>query len=336
MSTDTLFVQNLSNAVVTHSKPTKTKGGKGVSISYVNSDKGGPQQFQVSPPSDEIAILFRPTPTGLTEEQALAHNDKFDSVMNRLCQVHTNWHDPKSKTKDGESYYDETGKVTILVAIPEPSYRLGLQSLDSKHTSAMRAHPGWFGNSESSMNGYIEGYKSVMVLAGQEDTADEDKTLVMRLKVRPGPDPKRDTQFIIWDKDTNMPRAGSPDDVTMYSRVIPVVKNSGIYYRGKKECGGMLFCTAMIVFPHVETSGVQTLNIGIPGIDFGSVIASARTPLTHTAIARTNRNSDGAEDMDVGDTAFSDADVDSKTVISAAPWSVNSGPTPAVSDPLFP
>jgi hypothetical protein len=315
MDSDSVNVRALADEPVMHSKPTKTRSGKGVTISYVNGPDSSPQQFYVSPTKEDLAILLRPRPVFAKEAEAEAYEQAYQAVFERLCRVETNWHDSTVTTKEGQTFYDETGKVTMLVGIyPDPVYEAGLHAIDTAHKNAIKScGMNWFSGSEQQTRKFYDGYKSVMLLSGKDDVPDEQKKLCMRMKIRPGPNQNTDTQIVIWDTVTGTPRQGSVREVTLGSRIIPVVKNGGIYYRGKDECGGMLFCTAMIVFPHVKRSGVDVLSS--LGIDLTNVFPAALTAQTSAASA--------ASAEPAGAAPFTEPDTN--TVISGPTWGVRDG-----------
>lgn len=320
MDPNSTNISEVAKQPVSHSKPCKTKGGKGVQISYVNTREGHQQQMIVAPPANEVDILLKPKPVGLGPKQQLDYDRCYQAVMDRLPRVETNWHDP-DVMKDGKSYYDENGKVTILVGVyQDPAYEIGLRAVDDAHRHAIKTQgAAWFG-SDSAAGKFYDKYKSVVMLSGTDDTPDEMKKLCMRMKIKPGPNTKTDTQIIIMDQETGEMRYGTAKEVTLNSRIIPVVKNGGIYYRGKDEAGGMLFCTAMIVFPHSNCTGVDVLT-NCFGIDLSGIIPGAAVP----------------RPGNYDDNTVHDTEPDTNTVISGPTWGVRGGDAGGPADPsLFP
>lgn len=319
--TSSLNIRDVANQPVSHSKPNKTKGGKGVQISYVNTREGHQQQFMVAPPANEVEILLKPKPVGLGPKQQLEYDTMVNNVMNRLPRVETNWHDP-DVMKDGKSYYDENGKVTMLIGVyQDPAYEAGLRAVDDAHCHAIKTNGvAWFG-SEAAANKFHDKYKSVVMLSGTDETPDDMKKLCMRMKIKPGLDLTRDTQILIVDPETGEIRYGSAKEVTLNSRIIPVVKNGGVYYRGKDEAGGMLFCTAMIVFPHSNCTGVDILT-NCFGLDLSGIIPGGVGGAGGAGGAAARHA-----------TMVNDPEPDTNTVISGPTWGVRGGDADGPADP---
>lgn len=229
------------------SNPKQSQGGKGIHIVYARTSArdNSKVQFQINKPDPALFDMNTPL-------------EKRQKLLEELCAVRTNWH---LKEEAADSQFSSDGRKTVLLTLPSSAYIESAKRLDLKNVNTVIENSKWFKGKPSD-----ETLRGNFVHLCQrypftDEVSDEEKLDTLRIKVKEG-EGEFDTKIRVQNPHTGKFFKGTMNDIEMFSRVVPVLENTGLYFRGN-ESGGMLFATALVVFPKCETRALDALDIGM-------------------------------------------------------------------------
>jgi hypothetical protein len=224
-----------------------TAGGKGVSICYArcSSRNNAKVQFQIGMPDPRLFDMSTP----LFVRQQL---------LDELCAVRTKWH---LKEEAADSQFSADGRKTLLLTLPKPEWIKSAKCLDQVNEAMVVSHPIFFKGKISDTSIRDNFVHLCQRYPFADEVSDEEKVDTLRIKVKDG-DGDYDTKIRVQNPITGKFFKGTLADIEMFCRVVPVLENTGVFVRGN-ESGGMLFATALIVFPRYESRGIDALDIGM-------------------------------------------------------------------------
>lgn len=221
------LVETVDFSQMAHSDPKKTQGGAGIAIVYSRKSQSdrGDVTFQLGKPAPEL--LCDETPRKDREE-----------ALRRLPFIRSGFHlqaDPKFEVRDG--------KHTLLLGISEEQ-AAQVRRLDEANIAEVvkNAQP-WFKRSNLPVELVRAQYSAVVYRYPQTDeVAENDKTTVLRTKIVEGK-----TEILVQNPDNYRKfHHGDMKDLRMNARVVPVLKDNGIYFRST-ESGGQVFVKRFLV-----------------------------------------------------------------------------------------
>lgn len=239
------LVSQVDFSSITHSEPKKSMGGVGVAFCYARTSKTNRSdvEFQLAKPAPEL--LDSTTPDRKREE-----------MLSELPYIRSGFH-----LQTNPQFESTNGKHTVLIAVPE-HIAASVRGLDEANVNEVVSNSqSWFkrGNLPPDLvraqyNGVVYRYPD------NSDVAESEKTTVVRCKVTEG---KTEVLVQKGKPDFQKFTRGDIRDLQMNARVIPILKDTGIYFRSTESGGQLSVEKILVLHGDWKSGGKKTFDLDV-------------------------------------------------------------------------
>lgn len=285
------LVSDVDFQSITHSTPMKTQGGVGVAFCYARKSKSdrGDVEFQ----------LVKPDPGLMTDATSAQDRDK---LLQELPYVRSGFHLQATPT------FETNGKHTLLVAVPDDIGEV-VKRLDNANVDQVVANAqSWFKRGQLPPDLVKAQYNHLVYrYPDNAEVAESQKATVVRCKIVEGK-----TQVLVQRSDNYLKFAvGDFHDLSMNARIVPIIKNKGIYFRSTESGGQLTIEKVLVMHGDWKANGQKAFDTGEVQIE----IEEAFVPPTSSAPA-SSAATPGGGGMEIDDTAAATE----ATVVNGGTW----------------
>lgn len=297
MSVKCPLASDVNFEAITHSEPKKSMGGVGVAFCYARKSKTDRSdvEFQLTKPEPEL--MRDDTPARVREEK-----------LAQLPSIRSGFH------LQSNPQFEANGKHTLLISVAE-DVAATVRALDESNVNEVVANAqSWFKRGNLPADLVRAQYNTLVYrYPDNAEVAESEKCTVIRCKIIEGK-----TQVLVQTSDNYKKfQHGDLRDLQMNARVIPILKDKGIYFRST-ESGGQLSVEKILVMHGDWKPNAKTFDLGDIDIEIEQdFVPPTSIPIAAAAAA-------GGMDIDAGGAT-------EQTVVNGGTWAnTDQGQGPAV------